>query len=171
MSQNVDIITYDRALLPAFQTLSRAWLERYLRIEPEDERELEMAEELLINDGGQIFFALEKEAARIPENVLGCVGVYRREPGFYEIIKLAVVDHAQGRGLGRRLTQTALDFIAAQGASRAVILSNRSLAPAIALYLSMGFVEADLGYKHLFETADIEMVYPFNTQATDKQAS
>ena len=162
MSRDVEIIAYDRALLPAFQHLNKIWIDRYFRVEPEDERELQMAEELLVDAGGQIFFAIEKGAARIPENVLGCVGVYLRKPDFYEIIKLAVSDHAQGRGLGRKLAQTALDFIAAQGASRAVILSNRSLTPAIALYTSMGFVEVELGYKHLFERADIEMICPLN---------
>lgn len=165
MSQNIDIVTYDRALLPAFQSLNKIWIERYFRVEPEDERELEMAEELLVNAGGHVFFALEKDAERTPENVLGCVGVYMREPGFYEIIKLAVADHAQGRGLGRKLTQAAVDFIAAQGADRAVILSSRRLTPAISLYLSMGFVETDLGYKHLFERCDIEMICPLNQQA------
>lgn len=162
MFRDVEIIAYDRALLPAFQRLNKIWIDRFFHLEAEDERELEMAEELLVNAGGQIFFALEKDAPRIPENVLGCVGVYLRKPDFYEIIKLAVADHAQGRGLGRKLAQTAVDFIAAQGASRAVILSNRSLVPAISLYNDMGFIEVELGYKHLFERADIEMVLPLN---------
>jgi GNAT superfamily N-acetyltransferase len=156
----IEIIAYEPALLPAFQQLNKVWIDRYFRVEAEDERELAMAEDLLVNAGGQIFFALEKGAPHTPEHVLGCVGVYVREENFYEVIKLAVADHAQGRGLGRKLMQAALDYIASQGASRAVILSNRSLKPAMALYADMGFVEVDLGYKHLFERADIELVCP-----------
>lgn len=158
--KDFDIVPFDRALLPAFQQLNRIWIERFFRIEPEDERELLNAEELLVNNGGQVFFALEKGAERKPENVLGCVGVYKRAPDFYEMIKLAVADHAQGRGLGRILTQTAIDFIASQGANRVCILSSRKLGPAISLYNSMGFVETEFGYKELFERCDIELVLP-----------
>lgn len=161
MTATIEIIPYDAALLPAFQSLNRAWISHYFRIEPEDERELANAEAVILSTGGQIFFALEQGAERLPENVLGCVGVYVREADFYEIIKLAVADRAQGRGLGKLLMDAAMGFIAAQpDATRAVILSNRSLGPAMALYAKMGFVEVELGYKHLFERADIELVCP-----------
>ena len=162
--ERFDIVSYDPALLPAFQQLNRTWIERYFRIEPEDERELLQAEELLVNNGGQVFFALEKGAERKPENVLGCVGIYKRSADFYEMIKLAVADHAQGCGLGRIMTQTAIDYIASQGASRVCILSSRKLTPAITLHNSMGFVETDFGYKELFERCDIEMVLPLEPQ-------
>lgn len=156
----ITVIPYDAALLPAFDALNRVWISRYFRVEEEDERELAQAEALIVKSGGQIFFALEEGAEATPENVLGCVGVYLREPDFYEIIKLAVRDDAQGRGVGRKLMQAGMDFIAAEGGSRAVILSNRSLKPAMALYAAMGFTEVELGYKHLFERCDIELICP-----------
>lgn len=166
MPAPIDIIPYAPALLPAFQRLNRAWISRYFRIEEEDERELQEAEAVILGSGGQIFFAFERGAAHTPQNVLGCVGVYLREADFYEIIKLAVADAAQGRGLGRTLMQVALDFIAAQpDATRAVILTNSSLGPAMALYRSMGFVEVELGFKHLFERADTELVLPLRGTA------
>lgn len=158
----IQIIPYTPALLPAFQRLNRIWISRYFRVEEEDARELEQAEALIVQTGGQIFFALEEGAALHADSVLGCVGVFRREPDFYEIIKLAVRDDAQGLGLGRRLMQAGLDFIRAAGADRAIILSNRSLAPAMALYASMGFTEVELGYTHLFERCDIELVCPLH---------
>lgn len=164
----VQIIPYTPELLPAFQQLNRIWISRYFRIEPEDERELEQAEEVILGSGGQIFFALAEGVATAPENVLGCVGVFVREPDFYEIVKLAVRDDAQGLGLGRKLTQAALDFIHDAGASRAVILSNRGLAPAMRLYASMGFVEVELGYTHLFERCDIELVRPLVEPAGER---
>lgn len=158
----IRIISYTPELLPAFQSLNRAWISRYFRIEEEDERELTEAEVVILGSGGEIFFALEEGADIVPENVLGCVGIYVRGEDFYELIKLAVRDDAQGRGVGRKLMQAALDCMRAQGASRAVILSNRKLAPAMALYKAMGFVEVELGYKHLFERCDIEMVCPLD---------
>lgn len=163
--RQMKIVPYTPALLPAFQQLNRVWISRYFSIEAEDERELDRAEDVIIAKGGQIFFALEEGAELKPENVLGCVGVYVRAADFYEIIKLAVRDDAQGLGLGRRLTQTAMDYIRDQGADRAVILTNRKLAPAMTLYASMGFVEVDLGYKHLFTRCDTEMVCPLTPAA------
>lgn len=163
--RQMKIVPYIPELLPAFQQLNRVWIARYFSIEPEDERELEQAEEVIVAAGGQIFFALDEDAELVPENVLGCVGVFVREANFHEIIKLAVRDDAQGLGLGRKLTQIALDYIRELGGDRAVILSNRSLAPAMALYASMGFVEVDLGYKHLFDRCDIEMVRPLDSSA------
>lgn len=160
----VTIIPYTPELLPAFQRLNRIWISRYFRVEAEDERELDEAEALIVATGGQIFFALEAGAELHPDNVLGCIGVFLREPDFYEIIKLAVRDDAQGLGLGRKLMQAGLDFIRDAGADRAIILSNRSLAPAMALYAAMGFTEVELGYKHLFDRCDIELVCPLETQ-------
>lgn len=160
MADPMDIVPYDPTLLHAFQRLNRAWISRYFRMEAEDERELEQAEALIIDTGGQIFFAFEHGAEHIADNVLGCVGVFIREPDFYEIIKLAVDDNAQGRGIGRKLMQQALDFIAQSGATRAIILSSRSLSPAMGLYTAMGFSEVELGYKHLFDRCDIELVCP-----------
>lgn len=159
----IAIVPYAPHLQPAFERLNRAWISQYFRIEPEDERELQQAESLIVATGGQIFFAFEQGAEQTEQNVLGCVGVFLREPDFYEIIKLAVADNAQGRGLGRKLMQVAIDFIVAEGGSRAVILSNRALKPAMALYAQMGFEEVELGYKHLFERADIELVLPLDT--------
>lgn len=163
----IRVVPYHPALLPAFQALNRAWISRYFHVEAEDERELEQAEEVVVNAGGQIFFALPQDAPLVPQQVLGCVGIYLRAPDCYEIIKLAVRDDAQGLGIGRRLMQEALDFVAAQGAERAVILSHNSLAPAMALYKAMGFSEAELGYKHLFERCNIELVCPLKPAGRD----
>lgn len=160
----VTIIPYTPELLLAFQRLNRIWISRYFRVEAEDERELDEAEALIVATGGQIFFALEEGAELHPDNVLGCIGVFLREPDFYEIIKLAVRDDAQGLGLGRKLMQAGLDFIRDAGADRAIILSNRSLAPAMALYAAMGFTEVELGYKHLFDRCDIELVCPLKAK-------
>ncbi|MCH2547672.1 MAG: GNAT family N-acetyltransferase [Alphaproteobacteria bacterium] len=162
MAMTCHILPYKLELLPAFQKLNRIWIARYFKVEPEDERELAQAQSLLVEAGGQIFFACEDADCHDPDAVLGCVGVYRREEDFYEIIKLAVADNAQGLGLGRKLMQAAIEFIAAQGASRAIILSSRSLSPAMGLYTAMGFYEVDLGYKHLFERCNIELVLPLN---------
>lgn len=159
MADPIRIISYTPHLREAFVALNRVWIERYFGMEEEDERELNDVEGVIIAPGGDVLFALPEGAPLVPESVLGCIGIYVRDPGIYEIIKLAVRDDVQGKGLGKRLMQAAMDRIGEMGAQKAIILSNSSLAPAMQLYKVMGFREAELGYKHLFERADIEFEY------------
>jgi GNAT superfamily N-acetyltransferase len=72
----------------------------------------------------------------------------------YEFAKMGVREGARGRGVGRRLGEAALQHARAQGATRVDILSNRRLAPALALYRSLGFVERPLPAND-YERADV----------------
>ena len=56
-----------------------------------------------------------------------------------EILTLAVTPQARGRGLGRRLLQTALDHARTQGAASMFLEVSPANAPALALYARAGF--------------------------------
>lgn len=161
---DIEIVTYQPHLRSAFEALNRAWIEQLFRIEDEDIEELVNAEANLIGSGGQIFFAFDKGAEQVAENVLGTIGVYIRGPEFHEIVKLGVRADAKGRGLGRKLVERAIEYIREKGASRAVILTNSRLHTAVKMYRDMGFVEVDLGYKPMFERCDLEFILPFEEQ-------
>lgn len=62
--------------------------------------------------------------------VLGPVG---------ELYVLAVAPSAQGAGLGRRLTASALAHLAARGAHRAVLFTDADNSPAVRAYVAAGF--------------------------------
>jgi ribosomal protein S18 acetylase RimI-like enzyme len=76
-----------------------------------------------------------------------------------EISRLAVVPEMQGRGVGRRLLMTCLDYARRDGASRVVLTTNSRLARALRLYEAAGFryaaVPAAVARK--YRTADVFM--------------
>ena len=76
-------------------------------------------------------------------------------PGF-EFAKMGVRARARGRGVGRLLGEAAVRWARARGAA-VDILSNRRLAPALALYKSLGFEERPLPAND-YERADIYLV-------------
>jgi len=70
-----------------------------------------------------------------------------------------VTPRAQGRGVGRRLCAALVELARARGAHRVELVSHRSLAPALALYRSLGFREVPLG-SVAYKRANIRMELP-----------
>lgn len=63
--------------------------------------------------------------------------------GGFEVAKMTVAERARGTGLGRQLMQVCIDAAKAAGARRLYLETNSSLAPALGLYRTMGFVDLD----------------------------
>lgn len=150
LSDGVAIVTYRDEYRAAFERLNREWLERYVRVEPLDLEYMTDPRRMILEPGGQVFFAV-----RGGEVVGTCAAI--RHGDTVELAKLAVDASERGRGLGRRLAQTALEYARGLGVAAVTLSSNSQLREAIALYESMGFRRAplppDLGY----ETADVYM--------------
>jgi putative acetyltransferase len=80
--------------------------------------------------------------ARCGPDYLGAVGLKRLGDGVGEIKRLYVVPEARGGGLGRMLLTRILNEARARRYVRVRLDSDRrSMAPAIALYRALGFVE------------------------------
>lgn len=129
------IVTFDPALRDEFKRLNVAWLERYFRVEPIDERVLSNPEQEILAAGGEILFAL------LDGEVVGTVGLKYEDEDSLELTKMAVDERWQGRGFGQSLLETAVDLVRERGKRRVVLYSQRSLKPAIALYYKNGFVD------------------------------
>lgn len=129
------IVTFDPALREEFKRLNVAWLERYFRVEPIDERVLGNPEQEILAAGGEILFAL------LEGEVVGTVGLKLEDEQSLELTKMAVDERWQGRGFGQALLETAIDLTRRRGMRRVVLYSQRSLKPAIALYYKNGFVD------------------------------
>jgi len=82
---------------------------------------------------GGLWIALESASA------VGCVAVRPHGRGTAELKRLYVRPACQGRGLGRRLTETAVRFARRAGYRRMRLDTLSSMAAAQALYASMGF--------------------------------
>ncbi|HEY5808160.1 MAG TPA: GNAT family N-acetyltransferase [Povalibacter sp.] len=126
------IVTFNPVLRDEFRRLNVAWLERYFKVEPIDERVLSNPEQEILAPGGEILFAL------LDGEVVGTVALKLDEDEL-ELTKMAVDERWQGRGYGQCLLETALDVARARGKRRVVLYTQTALKPAIALYYKNGF--------------------------------
>lgn len=146
----MSILPYIPAHRLVFRDLNRAWIERYFTLESHDLEMLNDPEGYILAGGGRILMA------DLDGQIVGTVALIREAPDRYELAKMAVADAAQGRGVGRALGEAAVAQARALGARRLVLESNRRLAPALALYRSLGFAEVPLADTP-YARADIRM--------------
>ena len=132
------IVTFDPAHRDEFRRLNVAWLTRYFKVEPIDERVLGNPENEILAPGGEILFALMNGV------VVGTVALKAEESGEFELTKMAVDERSQGRGFGKRLLEAACAVARLRGARRVILYSQRSLRTAIDMYSKYGFSELPL---------------------------
>jgi putative acetyltransferase len=147
------IVGWDARYAADFDRLNRWWLERWFTLEPLDEAYLQDPQGKVIAQGGEIFFALDGAHAR----PVGCCAAVPHGPGVVELAKLGVEESAHGRGVGRALCATVIDFARTRGAARVMLVSNSRLAPAIRLYESLGFMHAPFPFARPYVDADVYM--------------
>lgn len=146
------IVTFDPAFREEFKRLNVAWLTRYFKVEPIDERVLGDPEAEILASGGEILFAL------MNGEVVGTVALKFEQDGEFELTKMAVDERVQGRGYGKRLLDAACSLARARGARRVILYSQRSLKAAISMYFKYGFVELPLtGKDTRYARCDIKM--------------
>ncbi|MFL6575527.1 MAG: GNAT family N-acetyltransferase [Povalibacter sp.] len=129
------IVTFAPTYREEFKRLNVAWLERYFKVEPIDERVLGNPEEEILASGGEILFAL------LADRVVGTVALKAENLEEFELTKMAVDENYQGRGFGQRLLETAIEVASQRGKRRLVLYTQKVLKPAITLYRKNGFTE------------------------------
>ena len=147
----VRITPFRPELAPAFDRLNRAWIASLFTLEPRDEEYLGDPQGHIIDQGGEIYFALDGN------RVLGTCAAIPTGDGVVELAKLAVDPEAQGRGLGRALAVAAIDFARSRQARRLFLVSNSRLVPALRLYASLGFQELPFPGPRPYVDADVYM--------------
>lgn len=148
---DVRIVAYAPAHRERFRELNLAWITEYFRVEEADRRALDDPDGYILGHAGRILIA------EADGRVVGGCALLRNDDGSYELAKMAVDPQIRGRGVGRALGEAAIAMARVMGAPRVELLSNTSLAPAIALYRSLGFVEVPLPASD-YERANIKMV-------------
>lgn len=150
---DVRIVAYAPEHRTAFRDLNLEWIAAFFEVEPEDRRVLDDPETHVLAPGGAILMALDGDDA-VGTGALISTGAHE-----YELAKMAVTPRVQGRGVGRRLCAALVELARARGAHRVELVSHRSLAPALALYRSLGFREVPLG-PVAYRRANIRMELP-----------
>jgi ribosomal protein S18 acetylase RimI-like enzyme len=150
-ANNSTIVGYEDRHAEDFARLNREWLDAYALYEEPDAKQLYSPRETILDAGGEIFIALNDG------RVVGTCALVRVSATVFEMAKLSVAPETRGTGLGRRLTQVAIDRARARGATRITLMSSSKLTTALRLYESMGFKRRPLPEDRPYETADVYM--------------
>jgi N-acetylglutamate synthase-like GNAT family acetyltransferase len=121
----------------AFRNLNEQWIIRYFRVEAKDEATFRDPQKAIIERGGRIFIA------SVDGQSVGCCALLRIDSDEYEVAKMAVTPGQQGRGIGRRLLQRAINEAQHMHARRLYLETNHRLENAVRLYESVGFRHLD----------------------------
>ena len=134
MAADIRITDYDPRWRADFARLNIDWLERFFVVEPVDRAVLSDPDTHILAAGGRVLFAVDDDGRAV-----GTVALKHEGGGGYELTKMAVEPGQQGRGIGRMLMQGALDAYRALDGRELFLESSSKLAPALALYESVGF--------------------------------
>ncbi|WP_237276082.1 GNAT family N-acetyltransferase [Tenacibaculum ovolyticum] len=140
---------YTEKYYEEFKELSYSWLKEYDLLEESDEIMLNNPE-LIINNGGYIFIALQGNTP------IGTISLEKINNKEYEILKLGVSKEHQGKGIGKKLMEYVIQLGKEKEILKLILHSNRKLTSAISLYTKLGFEEINL-VDNKFLTADIKM--------------
>lgn len=144
------IIPYSPNYKEDFIEINKMWISEMFVMEDEDVRELENIEPY-IDNGGQIFFALDDKEA-----VMACCMIAPREDGDWEIMKFAARGMYTGTGAGSACLKACIDYAKGRQIKKVIIVSNRKCAQAVHLYRKFGFTEIPVDKKKFpFDRADI----------------
>ena len=148
----IKIITYKPHYKKDFIRLNKQWIETYFKLEQADINTFSSIDDNIIGCGGQIFLAVSET-----DSVVGCCALKpHTEKDCYELAKMAVSPEAQGRGVGRMLGETLLEYARSIGVKRIYLEGNTRLEASIALYRKLGFKEIPLA-GNAYERCDILM--------------
>lgn len=148
--ENIKIIDYEGKYKDDLQRLSYEWLEKYLYVEPEDIRILNNPKEVILDNGGFIFFA------KCDSEIVGTVSLIKVDENTFELAKLAVTENYKGLKISNMLMEKCLNVAMRNNATKIVLYTNNILNSAIALYRKFGFKEIPLS-SNKYMGSDLKM--------------
>jgi DNA-binding MarR family transcriptional regulator len=117
-----------------FARINRQWIETMYALEPVDEAQLADPRGTIVDPGGTILFVEDPELG-----IVGTCGLLKTGEGEFELIKMAVLPEARGRGAGEFLLRATIERAFALGAEWLFLLTNSKSRAAIRLYERAGF--------------------------------
>jgi GNAT superfamily N-acetyltransferase len=100
----IRILDYDPRWRDDFRAPQHRLARTLLRRRTDRPRGLSDPERHILADGGRVLFAIDTD-----DRAVGTVALKHEGEGVYELTKMAVDPAQQGRGIGRRLLQRAID--------------------------------------------------------------
>jgi ribosomal protein S18 acetylase RimI-like enzyme len=148
-NQSIQITFYQPKYQAVFESLNKAWIEKYFWIEPINVEVLQNPEKNIMAAGGEILVAL------VDDQPVGVVALKRVSETVLEFTKMAVDEKYQGKKIGEKLAIVAIATAKVMKASKIILYSNTKLEAAIKLYRKLGFVEVELDGP--YKRSDIKM--------------
>ena len=149
--QGIQVIPYQTEYSQWFRKLNEEWLQKYFYIEACDAEVLAHPEKI-IQDGGHILFA------KSADQIVGTCALMPSSDGRFELTKMAVTESYRGRGVGKKLLESALQAYKKSAAQGLFLYSNSKLKPALKLYEKYGFNHAKTIESSAYQRADVYMV-------------
>jgi ribosomal protein S18 acetylase RimI-like enzyme len=148
---NVRVIEFDERYAGDFGQLNYEWIAKSYTVEKHDREILDRPLEMIIEPGGQIFFALVDGVAA------GTVALIPMGDNDLELTKMAVAPEYRGLSLGDKLMTACIEYGRKAGNRALILESNTKQAAAIHLYRKFGFVEIPLDPNSEYQRANIRM--------------
>ena len=149
MNNNLNIVEYEPWHQPFFETLNKAWLERF-GLEELDKYVLMNPDDAIIKKGGAILIAMYDDV------VAGVVGLRKTGAREFEFTKMTVDEKYRRKGIAESLSKAAFEKARQLGADRVILYSHSVLTPALNLYKKLGFKQIPLE-QGTYARADIKM--------------
>ncbi len=147
----ITILPFAAEYAPIFDRLNRAWIQELFTIEPFDDLVLTQPRKMILDTGGEIWFAA------LNGEVIAACALLPFAQGIFEFTKLGVDEKARGAGVARALLSHCQTRAKEKGAHTLKIFTSTRLGPANALYRSAGFIEIEMSpaQKARYARADI----------------
>ncbi|MDQ3290738.1 MAG: GNAT family N-acetyltransferase [Bacteroidota bacterium] len=129
----LQIDSYTSADAGSFRSLNHEWITKYFTLEDIDNQILDNPESYILAKGGHILMA------RYEGQTVGTCALLKINETEYELGKMAVTATMQGKKIGQQLVTAAINKAREMGAKKLILLSHRSLIPALHVYQKMGF--------------------------------
>ena len=149
-NSNIRVQEHDTKFDKIFFVLNKAWIEKSWILEESDKKDL-LNPKKIIDNGGQVFFAVEKQSA------IGTVAMIKSSDYKFELAKMTVKEDYRGKGIANMLMDQCLDFAKQKNAKEIFLISNDSLTIARNLYDKYGFKEVDLDSSK-YDRGNVKMI-------------
>jgi GNAT superfamily N-acetyltransferase len=181
-NSDIVIVGYQAKYAGDFAALNYQWITEFFVIEAEDRAALDHPEAYAIDNGGEIFFLLDRAnggeqvigtAAMVPKK--GIKKKWKEEPQqavaqaakaieVYELAKMAILPNRQGEGLGQLLLQHCIEFAFQRQGKQIILTTNDVLKPALAVYHKLGFKDLPMNPDDRYERGNLAMVLDLGEQ-------
>lgn len=146
----INIIAYRPEHAAVFKQLNLAWLDKYHLTESHDLMVLDNPQETILERGGVLLLAAYEG------EIVGTVALMPEHGDVFELAKMSVAPHMQGRGISKLLMNAILQAAKDKGIKKLILFSNSQLVAALSLYQKFGFKQVPVTGAP-FETADVMM--------------